>query len=211
MIRPEVSILIPHLRNPANDKALAIALACILDNTLVDYELLISADTGNDVYALYNQMAAQARAEWIVFSNSDVFFAPGWAQPMLDEAEPDTIVAGVLVECGAIGVHVQNHQRSFGMLPATFDRQAFEQWCVNSPEIPSGEGWYMPSLHHRETFLSVGGFDTSKGRFPVDELDTLYWQAWRESGRKVRRVKSFAAHLQNFSNPDEQTKPIRHR
>lgn len=211
MKHPELSILIPHLRNPANDKALTVALACLVDNTAADYELIIRADTGNDVYSLYNQMAAQASAEWIVFSNSDVFFAPGWAAPMLEAADKDTIIAGVIVECGAIGVNIQNHHKNFGMLPETFNREAFEQWCEQTPEIPHGAGWYMPSLHHRETFLSMGGFDTSKGRFPVDELDTLYWERWRASGRKVLRVASFCYHIQNFSNPDEQTKEVRHR
>lgn len=211
MISPQLSILIPHLRNHANDQALAIALSCIAENTSVDYELIIVADTGNDVYSLYNQLAAQASADWIVFSNSDVFFAPGWAEPMLDAAQPDTIVAGVLVECGAIGVNIQNHHRDFGMTPGTFNRAAFEQWCDQTPEIPHGAGWYMPSLHHRETFLSMGGFDVSKGRFPVDELDTEYWERWRKSGHKVLRVASYAYHIQNYSNPTEQQKEIRHR
>lgn len=211
MTRPELSILVPHLCNPANDKALALAVACIIDNTSVDYELIIRADRGtSEVYRLYNQMAAQSSARWIVFSNSDVFFAPGWAEPMVAAADIDTIVAGVLVECGAIGVNVQNHPRSFGMLPETFDRASFELWCADSPEIPAGDGWYMPSLHHRETFLSIGGFDTGKGRFPFDELDTLYWQAWRESGRKVVRVGSYAYHLQAFSSGLEQAKDVRH-
>lgn len=211
MTLPDLSLLIPHLRNPANDRALAVALTCIAENTSADYELIIQADTGtNEVYSLYNQMAAQARAEWIVFSNSDVFFAPGWAAPMLEAADRDTIVAGVLVECGAIGVNVQNHTRNFGMLPETFNRAAFEQWVDQTPEMPHGAGWYMPSLHHRETFLSMGGFDTSMGRFPVDELDTEYWKRWRANGRNVLRVASYAYHLQFYSSLGEQNKLVRH-
>ena len=80
MTRPQISIIIPHLREPQNDKALQIALACILDNTDLDYELMVEAvATRRDIYPVLNNMAQRARADWIVFSNSDVFFAPGWA------------------------------------------------------------------------------------------------------------------------------------
>lgn len=209
MNKPAVSILIPHLRNQANDAALRVALDCLITNTSVDYELIINTVRG-DIYTICNAMAAQASAEWIVFGNSDVFFAPGWAEPMLEAAHPDQIVTGVIVECGAVGVHEANVCRNFGMTPETFDREAFEQWCAETPESRAGDGWYFPSLHSREAFLSFGGFDTSNGQFPTHSLDSEYWDRWRASGRQVSRVMSFSYHLQKYSDPDEQEKAIRH-
>lgn len=204
----KLSILIPHKRNPANDRALSIALSCLVDNTDVDYELIIDAETPADPYVLLNSMAQRARSEYVLFANSDLFVAPNWARPMLDAARPDWIITGVLVEPGAIGVHVLNHHRNFGMLPETFDRIAFERWCIEAPECPQGEGWYFPSLHHREAFLDFGGFDTELGAFP-EPLDAIYWDRWRLTGRKVHRVMSFAYHLQKFSSEVEQQKAVR--
>lgn len=203
----QIAVLIPHRRNPANDRALHIAVACLVDNTDVDYEILIDSETPACPYAVINRLARQTSAEYIVPTNSDVFFAPGWSEPMLEAATRDTIVTGVLVEPGAIGVHELNHHRNFGMLPETFDRAAFEQWC-ELPETPQGHGWYFPSMHHREAFLDFGGFDTELGSFPTP-LDAIYWDRWQASGRKVHRVMSFAYHLQKFSDLTEQQKPVR--
>lgn len=203
-----LSVLIPHKRSPANDRALSIALSCLVDNTDVDYELIIDAQTPADPYVLLNCMARRARSEYIVFGNSDLFFARNWARPMLEVARPDWIVTGVLVEPGAIGVHIQNHPRNFGMRPETFDRTAFEAWCAETPESPQGDGWYFPSMHHRSSFLDFGGFDTVLGAFP-EPLDAIYWDRWKSNGRKVHRVMSFAYHLQAFSNEGEQQKPVR--
>lgn len=212
MIHPALSILLPHLRTPANDAALNVALDCIVANTGVDYELIIQADAErSDVYTICNDMAARAAAEWIVFSNSDVFFAPGWAPPLLALAATNTIVAGTLVECGAIGVNERNIHKDFGMRPETFQRAAFEDYVSEKPTPPDGFGWFFPSLHHRNTFLSYGGFDTLRGGFPTP-LDSLYWDRWLAMGHKVVRAPgSYAYHLQNWSNAEEQTKAVRHQ
>lgn len=207
MIKPAVSILIPHLAGPENDKALRICLDCLIANTSVVYELIIDTTRGG-VYSFINRMARAASADWIVFLNSDVFMAPNWAQPMLDAAEPNKIVSGVIVECGAIGVNTANVHRNFGMRPETFQRAEFEQWVAESAVSLSGDGWYFPSLHNREAFLDMGGFDTTLGEFPVP-LDIDYWNRWKQRGGSIQRVPSFCYHLQNYSNEEEQHKAVR--
>ncbi len=128
-VYPAVSVLLPHLRQDVNDRALAICLQTLVDNTDVDYEIIIEAVAERrDIYTVCNSMAQRANAKWVVFHNSDVFMAPGWAKPMLEAAQPNRIVAGIIVECGAIGVNILNHHRNFGMTPETFDRTAFERW-----------------------------------------------------------------------------------
>lgn len=209
VVMPEIAILIPHKHTPENDKALAIALDCIVRNTGVDYELLIDATTPACPYEVVNRMALSTRAEYIVPTNSDIFFAPGWVEPLLAAASPRKIVTGVLVESGAIGVNERNEHRDFGMTPERFDREAFEEWVAEQSGTPTGIGWFFPSLHHRATFNARGGFDLSRGRFP-EPLDKHYWQQWRESGGAVERVASYAYHLQNYSNEAEQVKAVRH-
>ena len=213
-MKPQVSVLIAHLRETENDKALKMCLECLVDNTSVDYEIIVSAvEARRDLYTVCNEMATRAQADYIVFHNSDVFMAPGWAEPMLAAARPDRIVAGVIVECGAIGVAIDNIHKNFGMRPDTFRRAEFERWVreVGHVHVPPTEGWYFPSLHPRETFLEMGGFDLTKGAFPTDPLDIIYWDTWRKSGRKVKRVASFCYHLQHYSDKSEQEKEVRHR
>jgi len=210
MSGPSLSVLLPHLREPVNDRALAICLDTLVDNTGVDYELILEAVADRrDIYAVCNSMAERANSDWIVFHNSDVFMAPGWAEPMLAAADPHAIITGVIVECGAIGVNVLNHEHNFGMRPETFDRAGFERWVAETPAVPAGDGWFFPSLHHRESFLAFGGFDTALGAFP-DPLDEIYWNRWREAGRRIQRVESFCYHLQQYSFKEEQEKAVRH-
>lgn len=211
MIKPLVSVLIPHLREPENDRALQICLQTLVENTSVDYELIIEAVASRrDIYPVCNSMAQRAKADYIVFHNSDVFMAPGWAEPMLFEANPDTIVAGVIVECGAIGVATANVWLDFGMTPDSFDRPGFERWVREIGHVPAGDGWYFPSLHPRQAFLDMGGFDSSRGGFMVQPSDEDYWNAWRAAGKRVVRVPSFCYHLQNYSTTSEQQKAVRH-
>ncbi len=96
---PAISIIIPHLRNADNDKALKVAVDCIIDNTDIDYELIVeSVATRRDIYPVLNNMVHRARGEWLVFSNSDVCLAPKWASGFYDCRDKDTIVTGVIVE-----------------------------------------------------------------------------------------------------------------
>lgn len=206
---PNLSILIPHKHEPENDKALAIALACIVANTRCDYELLLDTTTPGDPYVILNDMARRATGDWLVFGNSDLFFAPGWDVEALKLADPDTMVSITLVEPGAIGVHIQNIHRNFGYTPETFDRGGFESFAQSSPELPAGEGFYFYALRHRETFLSRGGFDTRIGPFPTP-VDIAYHEAWLADGKRVVRSAALAYHLQNYSNHAEQEKAVRH-
>lgn len=207
-----MSILIPHLRQNENDKALKVCIETLVDNTGVDYEIIVEAVAERrDIYPVCNSMAERAKADYIVFHNSDVFMAPGWAEPMLAEAAPDKIVAGVIVECGAIGVATVNVHMNFGMTPETFRRAEFEKWVAETPVVPSGEGWYFPSLPPRENFLACGGFETHDGGFPHKPIDIDYWNKWRALGKHVVRVPSFCYHLQQYSAESEQEKEVRHQ
>lgn len=205
-----LSILIAHKHEPENDAALAIALDCIVQNTRHDYELLIDTTTPDCPYRVWNRLAKAATAPYLLFTNSDVFLGPNWDVPMLEAAATDVIVTGVVVEPGAIGVNERNMHRNWGMTPQTFDRAGFEGWITTTPGgYPGGDGWFMPSLHPREVFLALGGFDESLGLFP-EPLDEEYWQVWKAAGRHIHRVDSFSYHLQNWSNAAEQTKAVRY-
>lgn len=205
----QLSILIPHKHMPENDRALAVALACLAANTRADFEILVDAETPADPYVVLNSMAARARGEYLFFSNSDIFVAPGWDADLLARAATDKMVTAYLVEPGAIGVFEDNITRDFGMTPDTFRREEFEAWAQEPQAQPGGEGFVYYALIHRERFLSRGGFDTSQGTFPTP-LDTLFRDAWKRDGLLIERAYSLMYHLQNYSNETEQSKAVRH-
>lgn len=211
MILPMVSIIIPHLRNPDNDKALKVALDCILDNTDLDYELIVEAvATRRDIYPVLNNMAHRARAEWIVFSNSDVFMAPGWASAMYAARDESAIVTGIIAECGAISVAADNYELHYGVTPEGYNRTGFEAWVeqegatIYSHKAHQHRGWYFPCLLNKRVFNHSGGFDSSVGSFPQDACDMAYWDKWAASGKHFRRVNSWCYHLQNFTSDDSE-------
>lgn len=207
---PKLSVVIPHKHEPANDKALAQALVCLAQNTRTDYELLVDSTTPADPYVVLNGLVQKAAGEYIFFSNSDIFVSPSWDIPMLAVAAPDTIVNATLVEPGAIGVHHGNIHRDFGMTPETFRRAEFEAWCAANPALPDNDGFVYYAVIHRQAFLDFGGFDTSKGSFPTP-LDSIFWQEWRNAGKRIVRGRGLVYHIQNWSNPVEQQKAVRYQ
>ncbi len=207
---PKLSILIPHKKDPENDKALAVALSCIAANTVNDYELFVDTTTPADPYVVVNSMAERARGEYLFLSNSDIFVSKGWDVPMLADAAPDTILNATLVEPGAIGVHHGNIHREFGMTPETFRRGEFEAFCATNPPAPDNEGFVYYAVIHRQAFLDFGGFDLSLPSFPFPR-DIKFWEAWEKAGKPIKRGLGIVYHLQRYSLKEEQDKPVRHQ
>lgn len=215
---PAISIIIPHLREPQNDKALKIALDCILDNTDLDYELIVEAvATRRDIYPVLNNMAHRARSEWIVFSNSDVFMAPGWASAMYAARDESAIVTGIIAECGAIAVASDNYELHYGVTPEGYDRAGFEEWVaifgaqIYGHKAHQHRGWYFPCLLNKRVFNHSGGFDTSRGTFPKDPVDMYFWDMWAASGKGFKRANSWCYHLQNFTSEEPERVANRQR
>lgn len=198
------SVILPHKRNPGNDAALAICLQMLASNTVNDFVLLMDAAYNAPLYARVNAMVEQATTDYCVYLASDTFVAPGWDVPMLEAVDAQTFVNGVLVEPGAIAMYSENLWQDFGRLPETFHRSAFEEFCKSAP-VPSGEGWFCPYMFHREQWLAYGGLETHltapDGFTPAD---MNLFDRWKASGNRVIRVRSFAYHLQRFSDVAEQ-------
>ena len=200
------TIILPHKRNPGNDAALRIALDCLMTNTRHDFHLLMDAAVNEPLFPRVNRLIRQAQTDCIVYWSSDMFPAPGWDVPMLAAWNPDTFVTLVLVEPGVIGLHGNNIKQDFGRKPETFRRAAFETWCETF-DPGSNEGWFAPYMVSRERVLALGGLQEHglegdhQGFTGADEL---LFERHKAAGGKVIRARSFAYHLQRWSEVDEQ-------
>lgn len=200
--------ILPHRRNPGNDRALAIALSCLFDNTVNDFKLLMDAAYDQPLYPRINRMVEQADTECCVYLASDHFVAPGWDVPMLQQYDERSFVNGVIVEPGAIGVHHLNLYKDFGRKPETFRRAEFEAW-VASGDAPllDGQGWYAGYMFPRTGWLEHGGYEVGLEAdihgFTCADIELF--ERWQASGNRIVRVPSFAYHLQRWSETSEQT------
>lgn len=202
------TVVLPHKRNPGNDAALSICIDCLMKNTDNDFLLLIDTLIASSLYAIVNRMIEQVTTELFVYLASDTFLAPHWDTPMLEVWTPETIVTDILVEPGAIGLHHWNLHKDFGRRPEVFQREEFEAWSQSS-EAPmlEGEGWFCPYIMSRAKFLEFGGLNqsyTPPDRHGFTGADEALFERWKAAGNKVVRAKSYAYHLQRYSQIDEQ-------
>jgi len=196
---PDISILIPHMPRPSNDKALDLALASIRRYTSLEYELIIDTTVPGDPYAIWNKMSWQARGRTLVFTNSDVVFAPNWDDLVIN-CPPNTIVTGYIVEPGNIGVAPVNIARDFGKHPDNFREADFQHFVEKhqAPEQKEEKGWYMPCAMDKLWFQSTDQFSTEEP-FPAPN-DIKFWNyCEKDLGTKFLRVRSYSYHFQNQS------------
>lgn len=208
MTNAAFTILLPHKRNKGNDAALRIALDCLMENTVSDFILISDMAYDEPLYPRVNAMFEQATTDICVYWASDTFAAPAWDVLMLQAWTADTLVTPVLVEPGAIGMHPDNVHKDFGRKPDTFRRADFERWAASDDApVPDNFGWYAPYMISRAAFLEAGGLrlDQQPDHQGFTPADVLFFEQWQASGRRIQRARSFAYHLQRYSEQDEQT------
>jgi len=197
----DISIIIPHKIGPSNDKALRLAIDSIMEYTERTYELILDMTVPRDPYRIWNEVSEQARGKTLVFSNSDVIFAPGW-DVMADHARSNVIVTGYILEPGNIGVAPVNIRRDLGRHPDNFNHSEFlsfvKKHSTKVPELTEKRAWYMPCAIDKEWFLSTGGFPIDVG-FPSAN-DKRFWDQCRDNlGTVFLRARSYSYHFQNQS------------
>ena len=199
------TVILPHKRNDGNDAALRICLDCLNRNSTHDYILLMDAAYDAPLYERINRMVQHAPTECCVYLASDTFFAPDWDTPMLALYDDHSFVTNVLVECGAICVHPESIHKDFGRKPETFDRAGFEAYVLEAP-VPSGEGWYCPYMFPRSGYLAHGGLEIglTGDHHGFTSADVALFERWKAAGNRVIRAKSYAYHLQRWSEKSEQ-------
>lgn len=205
------TVLLPHKRNAGNDAALRICLDCLMANTAHDFLLLMGAATDAPLYERMNSLVENAPTDCCVMLSSDLFVAPDWDTPFLEAYQAGEWANGVVVEPGAMGVHPANVMADFGMTPDAYQRGAFEAYAAQAP-MPQGDGWVVPLCFSRRAWQALGGLDVRMGMqtdadgFPYLPADEDLMNRFRAEGGTIRRVRSFAYHLQRMSSRYEQSK-----
>lgn len=201
------TVILPHKVNDGNNAALRIALDCLITNTANDFKLLIDAAADSPLFPRINRLIRQVDTEIAVYACSDTFLCKAWDIPMLAAYTPETIVTNVIVEPGAIALHHMNICRDYGRKPETFQREAFEAFAADAGSpFPDGRGWPGVYMFNVQKVLEFGGLVEG---LPGDSAgfsagDTALWDAWEAAGNKIVRARSYAFHLQRFSEIEEQ-------
>jgi hypothetical protein len=200
---PDISIIIPHKPGPSNDKALNLAVNSIHRFTNLSFELIIDATVPGDPYVIWNEIAQRARGTTLIFTNSDVVFAPGW-DVLATHAEPNVIVTGYIIEPGNVGVAPVNIHRDYGKHPDNFDEGGFHSFVEKqkTPEVKEERGWYMPCAMNKLWFVDHTDWFPTEKAFP-NPNDIIFWEYCKNDlGTKFIRVNSYSYHFQNQSARD---------
>lgn len=191
----DFSILIPHSHTAVDIRALRVALDTLARHTVHDYELIVQAHHGDNAYPPWNDMAAAATSEWLVFSVTDHFFSPGWDVPLWDAREGNTLVMGTIVESGYRPVAEQCLEHNFGFSPETYDETGFNAFAAAKPKPPTVEGWVWPWMINKSAFFAMGKF----GDHP-SLSDMFFFRNWLQAGKTWKRVESYCYHLQCWNS-----------
>lgn len=201
----DFTIILPHKRNPENDKALQICLDCLFQNTVNDFHLLMDVATDKPLYERIHKLVLQATTECVLYTCSDTFHAPGWDVPMLEVFRPDNLVYGVVFEPGMIGVHEGNVHADFGRRPEQFDRAGFEARAVGRADMPSGYGFPAPIMFGKTIYLNYDyPFENSDTAEFYPRDDVIIDRMMEAGVVKKIRVPSYFYHLQRYSDSIEQ-------
>lgn len=205
------SILIPSWNNLS---ILKITIASILKNSVFDHQIIVHVNEGNDgtvawlqqqkishtvtnknsgVCYGFNIPSALATCDYIVMTDDDNYFCPGWDQYLYEEIkkqpDQDFCISGTLIERVVTGNKCAIAPYNFGATEKDFDEKAllaqydkipFEDW--------TGSSWY-PLVVHKNVWAAVGGLSVefTPGMWSDPDFMIKLWHFG------IRRFKGVAA------------------
>ncbi len=109
----------------------------------------------------FNAPATLATTEFILLSDDDFYYAPGWDTALLEEIKKVNntkyAISGTMIEPTSSRNTCALAPYDFGSSPAEFDEMGFLEKYESIPFRDwSGSNWYPLALH-RETWKQIGG------------------------------------------------------
>ena len=188
-----LSVLLPHYNTPAATRALTVCLRTLAEHTPIDYELMVTSHKRREFFA-YNSMAARAAGEWLVFSCTDMFFAPDWWRWIDGALDANTAYLLSVVESAATEpVAEQAIEGDFGRTPETFNADGFAAFAAGKPLARNVFGWGFPLIVNRQRFLDVGGYPLEHVHDNAADLEFMTY--WQRAGLKQQRIPYYVYHL----------------
>lgn len=177
--RVTFSIVIPSWNNLA---FLRCCVESIRKNSTFHHQIIIHVNEGSDgtlawvkeqsldysfsstnvgVCYGFNAPSTLAKSEYIVLSDDDFYFAPGWDAPLWEEVRKLNhklfSVSGTMIEPTISRNSCALAPFNFGSSPEEFDEQGFLDQCDQIPFRDwSGSNWY-PLIVHRDTWKQIEG------------------------------------------------------
>ena len=113
----------------------------------------------NSVYRAYNFGVKEAKGDYVLLTNSDMSYAPGFLYSMMQQRSPSKYLVGKLVESGRLKPSNLAIKKNLGKTLEKFKRKKFYRLAnkIASNSL-SPAGLFMPCLVDRQVFLDRGGF-----------------------------------------------------
>lgn len=113
----------------------------------------------NSVYRAYNFGVKEAKGDYVLLTNSDMSYAPGFLYSMMQQRSPSKYLVGKLIESGRLKPSNLAIKKNLGKTLEKFKREKFYRIAnkIASNSL-SPAGLFMPCLVDRQVFLDRGGF-----------------------------------------------------
>lgn len=192
-----VAIIIPHLGSDEQQEfaydqcteslretAPSVPLITVKNGIPCKHEGVVSLFAQGQCMAV-NAGAAITSAEWLVVTNDDMIYAPGWLEKMLETARRYNLkfLCPNLVEPrpGAPPFLVQ----PFGGAGGDFNKAAWLEFASHHVDHALEQGFNLPFLIHHDTWNRLGGYDVN-------------YDPWGSNGDSDLQAKVILAGLETF-------------
>jgi hypothetical protein len=113
----------------------------------------------NSVYRGYNFGVKQAKGKYVLLTNSDMAYVPGFLYRILKHRDKNSILVGKLIESGRLTPGALAIERNLGKKLKSFKRRKFYNLASKlSIDTVSEGGLFMPCLIEKEIFIAAGGY-----------------------------------------------------
>jgi hypothetical protein len=147
----------------------------------------------NSVYRAYNFGVERASGKYVLLTNSDMAYMPGFLYRILKHLNTQSILVGRLIESGRLTPGALAIERNLGKKLKSFKRSKFYKLATKiSTDSLSEGGLFMPCLIEKAKFIGAGGYP--EGNLIKDDLDAYLNSAkFRYAGPRDAQISGDTA------------------
>lgn len=217
MIKKEdVTIVIPHLGSSEEQEYSLTQCKLSLEETAPEIEVVVAKNGGIDcIHPAHVKVDAQGQCkatnaavatintDWIIVTNDDMVFPPGWFERLVDglDETKHLCVSPKLIEPGA---GAPTFEKFFcGGAGGDFDRDKFYKFADEEYYKRDGlelrTGFNLPFLIRRDLWNLVGGYDINYDPWGSNSDSDLEYKIRLAGIQPMQNTKSIAYHFSQTS------------